>query len=87
MQYVQKILNEFKCLYDEPLNSSLRIKIYRELRSKIDSVQNIIILSNGGSSTIASYFCRGLIKNLNAKASFVADHGFLTRLSNNYGYE
>jgi len=77
VQYTKKFLNEFNCLYDEPINSSLRIKNNRELRSKIDSVQDIVILSNGESSEITSYFCRVLIKNLNAKASFVADHGFL----------
>ena len=87
MPYIQKISKELNCLYQEPFNSNFREQFHCKLRFKIDSGKNIVILANGGSSAIASHFCTDLIKNLNAKASFIADHGLLTCLSNDYGYE
>ena len=87
MKYIQKISNELNSIFDDSVNNNFRTQFHRELRFKIDSGKNIVVIANGGSSAIASHFCTDLIKNLNANASFIADHGLLTCLSNDYGYE
>ncbi len=87
MRYLQKVINELKNLELDRNNNIFREKFIFQLRKTIDLHKNIVLIANGGSSAIASHFSTDLIKNKNAKVNFISDHGLLTCLSNDYGYE
>jgi D-sedoheptulose 7-phosphate isomerase len=58
-----------------------------ELGSLIDSYDSIIILGNGGSSSIASHITQDYTKKMNKRSFTFSDASRLTCYSNDYGYE
>ena len=61
---------------------------YKEnLQKIIDSFEEIIILGNGGSSSIASHISQDYTKKLKKKSFTFSDSSRLTCYSNDYGYE
>jgi D-sedoheptulose 7-phosphate isomerase len=60
---------------------------HEELKKIIDSHKNIIILGNGGSSSIASHISQDYTKKLKKKSFTFSDASRLTCYANDYGYE
>jgi len=58
-----------------------------ELRDLIDKHTDIVILGNGGSSSIASHISQDYTKQLNKRSFTFSDPSRLTCYSNDYGYE
>ena len=85
--FFNKINTLLMNLYSQKQNEVFRFSILDSIKSTINQNKNIITIANGGSSAIASHFTTDLVKNLNARALFLSDHGLLTCLSNDYGYD
>jgi len=62
-------------------------QVKQELESIISQYQEIIILGNGGSSSIASHISQDYTKKLKKKSFTFSDASRLTCYSNDYGYE
>jgi len=72
-------LNELK-------NEIERIKHYKnDLEHIIDSHQNIIIIGNGGSNSVASHISQDYTKQLNKRCISFSDPSRLTCYINDYG--
>ena len=72
-------LNELK-------NEVERIKHYKnDLEHIIDSHQNIIIIGNGGSNSVASHISQDYTKQLNKRCISFSDPSRLTCYINDYG--
>ena len=56
-------------------------------RSAFSSYKRIIILGNGGSSSVASHISQDYMKFHNKKVSLLSDPSMLTMLANDYGYK
>lgn len=60
---------------------------YEDFKKIINSHKNIIILGNGGSSSIASHISQDYTKKLEKKSFTFSDPSRLTCYANDYGYE
>jgi len=60
---------------------------YDQLKEEIDKHENIIILGNGGSSSISSHIAQDYTKKLKKRSFTFSDASRLTCYSNDYGYE
>ena len=60
---------------------------YEDLNDLIEKHQSIIILGNGGSSSVASYIAQDYTKMLNKRSFTFSDASRLTCYTNDYGYE
>jgi D-sedoheptulose 7-phosphate isomerase len=58
-----------------------------QLKKTIDNFQEVIILGNGGSSSIASHISQDYTKKLKKRSFAFSDSSRLTCYSNDYGYE
>ena len=58
-----------------------------ELKNVLSSYRNVIILGNGGSSSIASHISQDYTKKLGKKSFTFTDPSRLTCYSNDYGYD
>jgi len=85
--FFNKINNLISDFYSNQHNFLFRAFLIESIKRTIEIKKNVITIANGGSSAIASHFTTDLVKNLNARALFLSDHGLLTCLSNDYGYE
>lgn len=60
---------------------------FNDLEDLIGESENIIILGNGGSSSIASHIAQDYTKKLNKRSFTFSDASRLTCYTNDYGYE
>ncbi len=60
---------------------------FNSLKKSIDSHSNIIILGNGGSSSIASHISQDYTKALKKRSFTFSDASRLTCYTNDYGYD
>jgi D-sedoheptulose 7-phosphate isomerase len=58
-----------------------------QLKKTIDNFQEVIILGNGGSSSIASHISQDYTKKLKKRSFTFSDSSRLTCYSNDYGYQ
>lgn len=58
-----------------------------EFKDLLTSFNNIIILGNGGSSSIASHITQDYTKQMNKRSFTFSDPSRLTCYANDYGYE
>ncbi|MCM8820153.1 MAG: SIS domain-containing protein [Candidatus Omnitrophica bacterium] len=65
----------------------LAIKIVSDKINSLRSPNKIILIGNGGSSSIASHIATDFLKNINKIAIVFSDASLLTCLANDLGYE
>ncbi len=73
--------------YVEALQSAHMGNEYEKFKESFDSHARVIILGNGGSSSVASHISQDYMKFQGKKVSILSDPSMLTMLTNDYGYE
>ena len=73
--------------YVEALQSAQMGNEYEKFKEAFESHDRVIILGNGGSSSVASHISQDYMKFQGKKVSILSDPSMLTMLTNDYGYE
>ena len=73
--------------YVEALQSAHMGNEYEKFKEAFESHDRVIILGNGGSSSVASHISQDYMKFHGKKVSILSDPSMLTMLTNDYGYE
>ena len=73
--------------YIETLQSAHMEDEFQKYQQAFKDHQRIIILGNGGSSSVASHISQDYMKFEGKKVSILSDPSMLTMLTNDYGYE
>ena len=73
--------------YVEALQSAHMGNEYEKFKEAFESHDRVIILGNGGSSSVASHISQDYMKFQGKKVSILSDPSMLTKLTNDYGYE
>ena len=60
---------------------------FEKFQKAFDSHERIIILGNGGSSSVASHISQDYMKFCRRKVSILSDPSMITMLTNDFGYE
>ena len=60
---------------------------FEKFKEAFNSHERIIILGNGGSSSVASHISQGYMKFQGKKVSILSDPSMITMLTNDFGYE
>ena len=71
----------------EALQSAHMGNEYEKFSEAFHSHSRVIILGNGGSSSVASHISQDYMKFHGKKVSILSDPSMLTMLTNDYGYE
>lgn len=79
-------MNPFK-EYISTLNSAHMSSEFEKFKDAFNNHQRIIILGNGGSSSVASHISQDYMKFGGKKVSILSDPSMLTMLTNDFGYE
>ena len=90
MQKDIDIVNNFKLSLNKNLNNLPKNKLV-SLKNKIQDIKKnrkkIIIIGNGGSSSIASHFSVDMTKNAKIRTVNFNESNLITCFSNDYGFE
>ena len=73
--------------YIETLQSAHMEDEFQKYQQAFKDHQRIIILGNGGSSSVASHISQDYMKFEGKKVSILSDPSMITMLSNDFGYE
>ena len=73
--------------YVEALQSAHMGNEYEKFKEAFESHDRVIILGNGGSSSVASHISQDYMKFQGKKVSILSYPSMLTMLTNDYGYE
>ena len=73
--------------YIETLQSAHMEDEFQKYQNSFRSHKRIIILGNGGSSSVASHISQDYMKFEGKKVSILSDPSMITMLSNDFGYE
>ena len=73
--------------YVEALQSAHMGNEFEKFKEAFDVHDRVIILGNGGSSSVASHISQDYMKFQGKKVSILSDPSMLTMLTNDYGYE
>ena len=73
--------------YIDTLESAHMEDEFQKYLNAFKSHKRIIILGNGGSSSVASHISQDYMKFHEMKVSILSDPSMITMLSNDYGYE
>ena len=73
--------------YIDTLESAHMEDEFQKYLNAFKSHKRIIILGNGGSSSVASHISQDYMKFHEKKVSILSDPSMITMLSNDYGYE
>ena len=73
--------------YVEALQSAHMGNEYEKFSEAFHSHSRVIILGNGGSSSVASHISQDYMKFHGKKVSILSDPSMITMLTNDYGYE
>ena len=73
--------------YIETLQSAHLDDEFQKYQQAFKDHQRIIILGNGGSSSVASHISQDYMKFEGKKVSILSDPSMITMLSNDFGYE
>ena len=73
--------------YIETLQSAHMEDEFQKYQQAFRDHQRIIILGNGGSSSVASHISQDYMKFEGKKVSILSDPSMITMLSNDFGYE
>jgi len=80
------MVNPFK-EYVDTLKCAHMEEQFIRFRAAFNSYKRVIILGNGGSSSVASHISQDYMKFHNKKVSLLSDPSMLTMLANDYGYK
>ena len=78
-------MNPFK-EYIDTLKSAHMEDEFQKYLNAFKSHKRIIILGNGGSSSVASHISQDYMKFQEKKVSLLSDPSMITMLSNDFGY-
>ena len=73
--------------YIETLQSAHMEDEFKKYQQAFRDHQRIIILGNGGSSSVASHISQDYMKFEGKKVSILSDPSMITMLSNDFGYD
>ena len=73
--------------YIDTLESAHMEDEFQKYLNAFKSHKRIIILGNGGSSSVASHISQDYMKFHEKKVSILSDPSMITMLSNDYGYD
>ena len=73
--------------YIKVLKSAHMSLEFEKFQNAFESHSRIIILGNGGSSSVASHISQDYMKFKGKKVSILSDPSMLTMLTNDFGYE
>ena len=73
--------------YVEALQSAHMGNEYEKFSESFHNHSRVIILGNGGSSSVASHISQDYMKFHGKKVSILSDPSMITMLTNDYGYE
>ena len=73
--------------YIEVLQSAHMGNEFQKFKEAFDSHDRVIVLGNGGSSSVASHISQDYMKFRGKKVSILSDPSMLTMLTNDFGYD
>ena len=73
--------------YVEALQSAHMGNEYEKFKEAFESHDRVIILGNGGSSSVASHISQDYMKFQGKKVSILSDPSMITMLANDFGYK
>ena len=73
--------------YVEALQSAHMGNEFQKFKEAFDSHARVIVLGNGGSSSVASHISQDYMKFHGKKVSVLSDPSMITMLTNDFGYE
>ena len=73
--------------YIEVLQSAHMGNEFQKFKEAFDSHARVIVLGNGGSSSVASHISQDYMKFRGKKVSILSDPSMLTMLTNDFGYD
>ena len=73
--------------YIETLQSAHMEDEFEKYKQSFKQHQRVIILGNGGSSSVASHISQDYMKFEEKKVSILSDPSMITMLSNDFGYD
>ena len=80
------MINPFK-EYVEALHSAHMGNEFQKFKEAFDSHGRVIVLGNGGSSSVASHISQDYMKFRGKNVSILSDPSMLTMLTNDFGYD
>ena len=80
------MINPFK-VYVEASHSAHMGNEFQKFKEAFDSHGRVIVLGNGGSSSVASHISQDYMKFRGKKVSILSDPSMLTMLTNDFGYD
>ena len=72
--------------YVEALKSAHMESEFEKFQSAFNTYRRIIVLGNGGSSSVASHISQDYMKFCRKKVSILSDPSMITMLTNDFGY-
>ena len=73
--------------YTKALESAHMGNEFQKFKEAFDSHDRVIVLGNGGSSSVASHISQDYMKFRGKRVSILSDPSMLTMLTNDFGYD
>ncbi len=73
--------------YTKALESAHMGNEFQKFKEAFDSHARVIVLGNGGSSSVASHISQDYMKFHNKRVSILSDPSMITMLTNDFGYD
>ena len=73
--------------YIETLKSAHMESEFNKYQAAFNAYKRIIVLGNGGSSSVASHISQDYMKSCGKKVSILSDPSMITMLTNDFGYK
>jgi|TARA_R100000008_G_C3517761_1_gene132288 D-sedoheptulose 7-phosphate isomerase len=73
--------------YVDTLQSAHMESEFQKFKDAFDAHRRIIVLGNGGSSSVASHISQDYMKMCGKKVSILSDPSMITMLTNDFGYD
>tara|TARA_X000000368_G_scaffold262854_1_gene208078 strand:- start:2414 stop:2917 length:504 start_codon:yes stop_codon:yes gene_type:complete len=73
--------------YTQTLKSAHMEEEFFKFQTAFNAYKRIIVLGNGGSSSVASHISQDYMKSCGKKVSILSDPSMITMLTNDFGYK
>jgi len=73
--------------YTQTLKSAHMEEEFFKFQTAFNAYERIIVLGNGGSSSVASHISQDYMKSCGKKVSILSDPSMITMLTNDFGYK
>ena len=73
--------------YTQTLKSAHMEEEFFKFQTAFNAYKRIIVLGNGGSSSVASHISQDYMKSCGKKVSILSDPSMITMLTNDFGYD